>query len=147
MARALFPGVLDYSECRQSAHQILGYLIGRGNRVARARKSELLHLESLFEKLVAQVQQQGHQTLHLSSFPGTDADFARRGEEGQDGPPGVYHDPQAMDIGPDPNLTYPRMTGEIGLFDELGISSEAFLSIVQQMGDPETLPHDTLTLG
>ena len=150
MANALFPGVLDYEECHQLTHQILGYLISRGNRVARARKSELLHLESLFQNLVDQVQQQGHQTLDLSCFGGTVPEASRRGDEEQDGMPGVYHGPHPLENEADPAQSLgamnPPMASEMGFLDDLGISSEAFLSIVQQMGDPETLPDSMLTL-
>lgn len=151
MADALFPDVVDYDECRQSAHGILGDLVSRGNRVARARRDELCHLESLFQTLVEKVQQQGHQTLNLSCFNvmGMAPETVRRGDE-PEGMSGVDQNRQAMEAGPDPEalegIHLPIMS-EMGFLDDLGISSEAFLSIVQQIGDPETLPDDMLTLG
>ncbi|KAL1874768.1 hypothetical protein VTK73DRAFT_187 [Phialemonium thermophilum] len=160
MANALFPGVVDYERCHRLAHQILDELVSRGNRVAHARRSELYHLEGLCRELVAKVRQQGHQTLHLFDVNGTGSpDFvAATGNHG-----GHQHDrllPQegeqsnggAMTVDPWHHLPYlappPLETPSNTEFrDCFGISSEEFLHIVQQMGDPETLPESMLTLG
>ncbi|KAI2462765.1 hypothetical protein F4781DRAFT_419001 [Annulohypoxylon bovei var. microspora] len=120
MANALFPDVVDYRSCRLLTHQILNDLISRGNRVARLRKTELCHLENLYQEF--QTRQQGHRMLHLFGPEGaTVADHSD-------------------------STTSPHTTSNMEFLDNIGISSEEFLSIVQEIGDPESLPESMLTL-
>ncbi len=158
MANALFPGVVDYKGCHQLAHQILDDLVARGNRVAGARRSELYHLEGLCQDLVTKVQQEGHQTLHLFGVDGVAeshlARSANRGQQPHDGMLAQHCEPSGpgMDMVPwhhplPPYLAPPlQMPNDTGFLDSFGISSEEFYHIVQQMGDPETLPGSMLTL-
>jgi len=158
MANALFPGVVDYKGCHQLAHQILDDLVARGNRVAGARRAELYHIEGLCQELVIKVQQQGHQTLHLFGVDGVaESDPARRANRGQQphdrmlaqqcepSGPGMdivpWHHPLPLYLAPPL-----QMPSETEFLDSFGISSEEFYHIVQQMGDPETLPESMLTL-
>lgn len=53
-ATALSPHVFNYNDCPQSAHKIM--LVSKQNRVALARRKELGHLQSPFQRLVDRVQ-------------------------------------------------------------------------------------------
>ncbi|KAL7621984.1 hypothetical protein AAE478_007485 [Parahypoxylon ruwenzoriense] len=150
MANALFPGVVDYQGCRESAHQILDDLSLRGNRVAQARRSELCYLENLYQELVAQVQQQGHQMLHLFSDEGTAAELMRKVNQEHDRLLVVENETGAITAALEPghqlHYMHPHVMSNMEFLDNIGISSEEFLSIVQEIGDPENLPESMLTL-
>ncbi|KAL7945565.1 fungal-specific transcription factor domain-containing protein [Trichoderma barbatum] len=148
MADALFPDVEDYQKGRQLAHQILDSFVSRGSRVARARRTELSHTETLCQELVAEVEQQGHQALHLLYSDGMAADLARKTNEEQErllavtgGEPNA-----ALEMTGDLGNHLPTLNGNLGYLDDIGISSEDFLSIVQQMGNAGDLPESMLTL-
>ncbi|OTB00947.1 hypothetical protein M426DRAFT_225408 [Hypoxylon sp. CI-4A] len=142
MANALFPDVEDYQSFLQLAHQILDSLILRGNRVAHARKSELTHLELLFNELAVQTQQ--HQMLHLFYPEAASSDTTRK--EVQDGERSMAES-SALAMGSDVGRSlHPPMTGtNMEFLDTIGISSEEFLSIVQEIGSTES-PEDIMTL-
>lgn len=141
MANAVFPGVVDYQWCRQLSDSIFDDLIARGNRVARARRAELYHVETLCQELAAQVQQQGHQTLTLSYVDAMNPEFMRRMNEEQEGV--LAGDDQAMYA--DHGEGMHAMTN-MEFLDSVGISSGDFMSIVSQIGDPETIPESMLML-
>ena len=151
MADALFPGVVNYQGCRQLTHQVLDELVARGNRIAGAKRSQLYHLETLCQELVARVQQQGHQTLHLFAVDGMGAELASTGDRAPDRliPPECEQNGLEMNAS-DPwhhlHTMQPNIPSNADVLESIGISSEEFLHIVQQMGDPETLPENTLTL-
>ncbi|KAM0417420.1 hypothetical protein ACHAPT_012569 [Fusarium lateritium] len=149
MATALFPGVADDQGCRQLGHQILDNMISRGNRVAAVRKQELVYLEVQCQELVAQVQQQGLQTLSLAIPDETASELARKADEEQHRLLSAETDP-ALSMGPDSinslHCVHPHLTSNMEFLDNIGISSEDFLSIVQQIGDPDTMPENMLTL-
>ncbi|KAI1453549.1 fungal-specific transcription factor domain-containing protein [Annulohypoxylon moriforme] len=148
MANALFPGVVDYQSCHQLAHQILDDLVSRGNRVAKLRKTELCHLENLY--LEFQTRQQGHRMLHLLNPDGPTNDLIRKENQGQNRHLTVDSDPSTFVTAADPRhpLHSPNAhtTSNMEFLDNIGISSEEFLSIVQEIGDPESLPENMLTL-
>ncbi|PTB36728.1 hypothetical protein M441DRAFT_149933 [Trichoderma asperellum CBS 433.97] len=146
IADALFPDVEDYQKSRQIAHQILDGFVSRGSRVAKARRTELSHVETLCQELVAEVQQQGHQTLHLLYSAGIAADIVRKTNEEQDRLLAASRgEPSAMlEMTGDLGNQSPTLDGNMEYLDDIGISSEEFLSIVQQMGT--TLPESMLTL-
>nr|CEG04989.1 unnamed protein product [Fusarium clavum] len=126
MATALFPGVADDQNSRLQVHQLLDNMIARGNRLASVRKQELVYLEAQCQELVAQVQQQGLQTLSLAVTDETDSELARKADE---------------------ELLETMQGGsDLEFLDNIGISSEEFMSIVQQIGDPDIMPENMLTL-
>lgn len=126
MATALFPGVADDQNSRLQVHQLLDNMIARGNRLASVRKQELVYLEAQCQELVAQVQQQGLQTLSLAATDETDSELARKADE---------------------ELLETMQGGsDLEFLDNIGISSEEFMSIVQQIGDPDIMPENMLTL-
>ncbi|EXK49669.1 hypothetical protein FOMG_02155 [Fusarium oxysporum f. sp. melonis 26406] len=139
MATALFPGVADDQGCRLLIHQLLDNMIARGNRLASVRKQELVYLETQCQELVAQVQQQGLQTLSLAV---TDEDLARKADEEQQRL--LAQETLGMEV--PINCVQNPMTSDMEFLDNIGISSEEFLSIVHQIGDPDIMPENMLTL-
>ncbi|KNA95952.1 hypothetical protein FOXG_01324 [Fusarium oxysporum f. sp. lycopersici 4287] len=139
MATALFPGVADDQGCRLLIHQLLDNMIARGNRLASVRKQELVYLETQCQELVAQVQQQGLQTLSLAV---TDEDLARKADEEQQRL--LAQETLGMEV--PINCVQNPMTSDMEFLDNIGISSEEFLSIVHQIGDPDIMPGNMLTL-
>lgn len=139
MATALFPGVADDQGCRLLIHQLLDNMISRGNRLASVRKQELVYLEAQCQELVAQVQQQGLQTLSLAV---TDEDLARKADEEQQRL--LAQETLGMEV--PMNCVQNHMTSDMEFLDNIGISSEEFLSIVHQIGDPDIMPENMLTL-
>ncbi|KAM5360787.1 hypothetical protein ACJZ2D_013533 [Fusarium nematophilum] len=149
MATALFPGVADDQGTRQLAHHILDNMVSRGNRVAAVRKAELVYLENQCQELITQVQQQGLQTLSLAVPDETASELARKADEEQQQRLLAETDPSALPMGDSVNplhCVHPPMASNMEFLDNIGISSEEFLSIVQQIGDPDTLPESMLTL-
>ncbi|KAI1204694.1 uncharacterized protein F4807DRAFT_446372 [Annulohypoxylon truncatum] len=148
MANALFPGVVDYQSCHQLAHQILDNLISRGNRVAKLRKTELCYLETLYREF--QTRQQGHRMLHLFNAEGSAIDFIQKENQENsrhfavDGGSNTFA--TAADSRHHLHSPHPHTTSNMEFLDNIGISSEEFLSIVQEIGDPESLPESMLTL-
>ncbi|KAH8202817.1 hypothetical protein TruAng_002980 [Truncatella angustata] len=167
MASTLFPQVINYAEYQQSSHLILDDLMMRGNRIASARRAELAHLEQLCQALTAQIQRQGHQTLHLQSqdmnilttivaersTSGGVALHRGRAEENNLASIAPNASADRSSFGMALESGYP-LSGEqngtsitMDFLSDIGISSEEFNNIVQQIGDPETLPESMLTLG
>ncbi|KAF5020812.1 hypothetical protein F66182_7151 [Fusarium sp. NRRL 66182] len=146
MATALFPGVADDQGCRQLVHQILDNMIARGNRLATVRKQELVYLEAQCQELVAQVQQQGLQTLSLAVTDETASELARKADEEQQQ---RLLAAESLSMGADSvplHCVQAPMTSDMEFLDNIGISSEDFMSIVQQIGDPDSMPENMLTL-
>lgn len=129
MATALFPGVADDQNSRHLVHQLLDNMIARGNRLAKVRKQELVYLESQCQELVTQVQQQGLQTLSLAVTDEATSESVGKVDE-------------------DRLLTtdMEEGTSDLDFLDNIGISSEEFMAIVQQIGDPDIMPENMLTL-
>ncbi|KAM0187692.1 hypothetical protein ACHAPI_011012 [Fusarium lateritium] len=137
MATALFPGVADDEGCQLLVHQLLDTMIARGNRLATVRKQELVYLEAQCQELVVQVQQQGLQTLSLAV---TDED-----EEQQQRLLAAASIPMEAAALPMYCVQNP-ITSDMEFLDNIGISSEDFMSIVNQIGDPDIMPENMLTL-
>ncbi|KIL87955.1 hypothetical protein FAVG1_08837 [Fusarium avenaceum] len=137
MATALFPGVADDECCQLLVHQLLDSMIARGNRLAGVRKQELVYLEAQCQELVAQVQQQGLQTLSLVV---TDEDEEQQQRLLAAASMGMESDALPMYCVQNP------VTSDMEFLDNIGISSEDFMSIVNQIGDPDIMPENMLTL-
>ncbi|OAQ92981.1 Zn(II)2Cys6 transcription factor [Purpureocillium lilacinum] len=152
MANALFPNLDDGPTSSQEAHAILDEMVFKGNRVAAMRKSELAHLETLFGELSKRAERRGLQTLTLSSLPagsdmGPELDHNSNEndvvtEDGsRDGYPAHSERTAVSAAGGDgghplgPQLPPEAVSNEY--LGNIGISSYEFLSIVDQMGDPE----------
>lgn len=135
MANAVFPQVIDGQVHSQEAHWILDEMISNGNRIAEVRKAELVYLESLFRELAAQVETRGLQPLLLST---PDEPGARQSDEERQGilPADANMMAFSMDQYPQsPPSADPQMPSEF--LDNIGISSAEFLSIVEEIGNPD----------
>ena len=67
MANALFPQVDHGQSFSRQAHSILDDMIANGNRIAQARKEQLVYLENLFQELASRARSQGLQLLTLTT--------------------------------------------------------------------------------
>jgi hypothetical protein len=151
MANALFPDVVDFNSCHEMAHQILNDLVYRGNRVAQARRSELCHLEDLCSELISRGQRKGLQILHLSGPDSQVRNLGRKTNGDHERVLSATNEPHAVSKYVDANHTihtvpHKQPTSDMEFLDDIGISSEEFRFIVQQMGDSETIPDNMLTL-
>ncbi|KAI9147101.1 Proline utilization trans-activator [Paramyrothecium foliicola] len=144
MAETLFPNVTDYDFCHQTTEQIFESLISRGNRIALARRAEYQHVRGLCLELMEKAQQQGHPILSLASQDLTTVEPTRMASAGVEDLQSTDSNFSGMAMTADPNhplhYLHPHVTSNMEFLDTIGISSEDFLSIVQQIGDPETLP-------
>ncbi|KAK2731654.1 hypothetical protein CKAH01_08810 [Colletotrichum kahawae] len=149
MAGAIFPDISENHTNNKAAHEILSDMVTRGNRVAGVRRTELLHVELMFEKLEEQSNSRGHCSLRLSSV----MDMGSNPEEDRQNVSTMEADADAAAM----------ITGAVGLFplmpssdstnadfldllDSVGISSEEFFSITQGMGDIEDIPEGVLRM-
>ncbi|KAL4894954.1 fungal-specific transcription factor domain-containing protein [Aspergillus ambiguus] len=155
MANALFPPVADDQTYSKTAHWILDEMIRGGNKVAEARKAELRCIEGLFEEFAQRVQQGGLRVLTLSGPGNADVETVAV-VENQNGESLAQ---------PQPPVAQPRVSAQLSLRgsqspsadadtsvnidsldDVTGISSYEFLSIVNQIGNPEAL-YNVLEVG
>lgn len=138
MANAVFPQVVDGQLHQQETHSILDEMICNGNRVAAVRKAELVYLESLFQELATRVESRGLQPLTLSTPNGIEMEPGQTREERQEG---LVADPEIMALPVGDYSQSPRLTDlqvpSSDILDNIGISSAEFLSIVDQIGNPD----------
>ncbi|KAI9034871.1 Zn(II)2Cys6 transcription factor [Aspergillus affinis] len=136
MATTLFPHATEGQSYTAEAHAILDEMIYKGNRLAVTRKTELTHLEGLFCELGARIERRGLQTLTLLSPDQDVGDLTHEPEEDTTltGPatmtPSMIGDP-----GCSPSAL-PPITSNLEFLENIGISSDEFLSIVNQIGNP-----------
>ncbi|KAF3386956.1 hypothetical protein F1880_001157 [Penicillium rolfsii] len=148
MANALFPSDPDSQSYSHVAHSILDEMVLSGNRVAEARKRELIRIEGLFQELARRVEQEGLRILTLED-PGL-ADLAPVNIPGESQPedvsvtePSIGFQPSTRD-----NRPYPAgalAPANIEFLDSIGISSNDFLSIVDQINNPG-MPYGALDI-
>ncbi|WQF77306.1 hypothetical protein CDEST_02320 [Colletotrichum destructivum] len=148
MANAIFPSTSDLDRLVhiQQAHSILDEMVQKGNSVAEVRKSELVHLEWLFEQFATRVGQQDFQRRRLSASIE------------------AIMDPAAINVAvTEPDLVsmttlsesqalispFPDTPDNTEFLQSIGISSEDFLSIAEQMGSQsqDGLPYSIMDLG
>lgn len=148
MANAIFPSTSDLDRLVhiQQAHSILDEMIQKGNSVAEVRKAELVHLEWLFEQFATRVSQQDFQRRRLSASIE------------------AIMDPAAINVAAtEPDLVsmttlsesqalispFPDTPDNTEFLQSIGISSEDFLSIAEQMDSQsqDGFPYSTMDLG
>ncbi|KAH8433304.1 fungal specific transcription factor domain-containing protein [Aspergillus melleus] len=145
MATTLFPHATEGQSYTAEAHAILDEMIYKGNRLAVTRKTELTHLEGLFDELGARIERRGLQTLTLASPDQDVGDLTHEPEEDTTltGPatmtPSMLGDP-----GCSPSVL-PPIASNLEFLENIGISSDEFLSIVNQIGNP--VSHSVLDPG
>ncbi|KAI9373628.1 hypothetical protein BJX61DRAFT_533025 [Aspergillus egyptiacus] len=158
MAGALFPTVTEPQTCMADTYAILDHMVARGNKLAAARKSELVQLETLFRELVARIERRGLEILTLEVpvpgifLPSGDvADHANGNGGGQDGDGGAGtgtgvgnglmgtgSDSIAMSVaGESASPSVLAQAPNLDFLDSIGISSCEFFSLVNQIGGVE----------
>ena len=115
-------------------------MIAKGNRLAAARKTELTHLEVLFGELAARIERRGLPTLTLFSPVQNDNGNEienRSSVEQQDAMISVEQETTALSEPRDPSncssAAIPPLPSDLEFLDSIGISSDEFLSIANQM--------------
>lgn len=153
MANTLFPHEADCQTYSEQARSILDEMVYKGNRLAAARKTELAHLEKLFGELAARIERRGLQTLTLSAPEhnengnnenedenenenGTDEGTNEQHEETTPTVPTTIALSATGDTDPSPS-DLPPIPSNLEFLDNIGISSYEFLSLVDQIGNPE----------
>ena len=154
MAKTLFPHATEGHGYSEQAHSVFDEMVFKGNKLAAARKTELTHLEGLFQELAVRIERYGLQTLALT-VPHT-----QNTEDGNEVPhypaqqlqdpvvdPALHaHDhanaqahlhPHALHEDPVSSPSFPHLASSVELLDEIGISSYEFLSIIEQIGKTE----------
>jgi proline utilization trans-activator len=139
MAEALFPQVPDNQSHRQEAHMILDAMINKGNKIAEARKAELTYLEGLVREIASRVEQQGLQTLTLSIPQDEVVEVHTEHQEQDQGLASVANSAENnMSMMEDSGMgicpNFQTMSND-ELLQDIGISSDEFLSIIGQMAN------------
>lgn len=150
MASALFPEAVDGRAAAQEARSILDQMISNGNKVAKVRKEELLHLEGLFHEVAARAESNGLQPLSLATALQNeeiqhDRDGIRASTDAQQYNWRASQFSDAIIPDADGNTVYdPAMyhgdalMPSAELLNDIGISSTEFLAIIDQIGNPDT---------
>ncbi|KAJ5093546.1 hypothetical protein N7456_009407 [Penicillium angulare] len=138
MANALFPQVDHGQSLSRQAHVILDGMISHGNRIAEARKEELVYLENLFQTLTSRAKSQGLQLLTLST---PECPEPRAENYVDENPPLALTNSEWMSM---PTSDYPQTVysndlemPSVELLSNIGISSAEFLNIVDTLGAPD----------
>ncbi|KAK1625408.1 hypothetical protein BDP81DRAFT_463935 [Colletotrichum phormii] len=127
MANALFPAAVGADEPAQM-RQTHNDMASKGNLVAEVRKAELAHLETLFREFTRRVGEQ---------------DFEGRGPSGLI--EAIADPTQTQTLINEPDLVSTTTLNNTEFLETIGISSDDFLSIVEQMGNEDDLPFSITT--
>lgn len=151
MAYTVFPNMADNQECSKLAYPTLDEMIHQGNKIAEVRKAELTHLERLCQELAARPEQSGFQIMTLPSPEGSSTDrddgslISENTQTEMTVPPTM-----GAETGPflqnhiAPISDYGPQISHTEFLDDIGISSEDFLAIVDQMGDQDIFPNSLM---
>ncbi|KAL4988818.1 hypothetical protein BDW68DRAFT_176487 [Aspergillus falconensis] len=155
MASALFPNITesqDYIDI-QDAYAILDQMVARGNRLAGARKTELVQLETLFRELSGRIERRGLETLILPCPTQSEqggaaaAEYIARMDSDEDvnvGGLAVSAGGEAIPLSMPGSPSVLNGAGaavqapNMDILDSIGISSYEFFSLVNQIG-PESV--------
>lgn len=146
MAKAVFPNVTEgeNENCMNDIHSILDQMIQRGNKLAAARKSELVQLEKLFQEVAERIERRGLETLTLPtslapvpppSELGSEFMMAGRVERPQDSADLAACSVPLNSVPGSPSVL--AQASSLGFLDSIGISSYEFFSLVNQIGQTE----------
>ncbi|KAL5362581.1 Zn(II)2Cys6 transcription factor [Aspergillus floccosus] len=143
MANTLFPHLAEGNPRSQQAHSLLDEMIHKGSRIAAVRKTELVHLEALFEELGTRIERRGLQVLTLST-PEDPRPVPEDSTSGNERAVSSMFNPENMPLnttGEEESsstpTSFPQSTNSLGLLENIGISSYEFFSILEQIGNPE----------
>ncbi|GKZ44513.1 hypothetical protein AbraIFM66951_006717 [Aspergillus brasiliensis] len=146
MAGAVFPNVTEgeNENCMKDVHSILDQMIQRGNKLAAARKSELVQLEKLFHEVAERIERRGLETLTLPTSLAAAPPQSELGSEyfiaGRVDQPHDSADPTACPVSLTSVPGSPSLLAQapsLGFLDSIGISSYEFFSLVNQIGQTE----------
>jgi hypothetical protein len=144
MASTLFHSIADDQDFASKAHEILDELIYKGNRVAQARKTELLNLQNLCLELNRQSEQHGLQPLALGIS--INSDVIGSTTELPEQISGAWEQPTSMSVAAlmdtqEVNIAQSdaSVPSNLDFLDGIGISSGDFYSIVDEMGNQNIL--------
>ncbi|KAF6830286.1 hypothetical protein CPLU01_07461 [Colletotrichum plurivorum] len=144
IANALFPSAagVDVPTHSLEAHAILDDMVLKGNAVADVRRAELVHLEFLFAEFSMRAAEPGVRPVQPESAPAE----APAGDS-----VAVASEPDLVSLttlSESQSLFCPSKTPNNAEFlDSVGISSDDFLSILEQMGSQDDPPFTILDLG
>jgi proline utilization trans-activator len=154
IATAIFPDMADNQTYTLSdAHWIYEQMIQKGNKVAEARRTELNFLEVAFEQFAIRVKQQELETfswIETTEVDGLNDELVTEVEQRSGIPQNTIQSQQDLQQGniareqfsgdPPTHITLltpttkdPQSSENIDFLDDLGISSEAFFSLLDQM--------------
>ncbi|KAK1676008.1 hypothetical protein BDP55DRAFT_693686 [Colletotrichum godetiae] len=147
MATALFPAAVGADEPArmQQTHTILDDMVSKGNLVAEVRKAELAHLETLFREFTRRVREQdfeGNVPTGLNediTDPITTQALVNE--------PDLVSTTTLSEMQPLTSVFSDNTPDNTEFLETIGISSDDFLSIVEQMGNEDDLPFSILDLG
>lgn len=152
IARAIFPDIgEEQNDGTNKAHSLFNEMIQNGNRVAEIRKAEYDFLELALQEFTTRVKAQELQPFSwMSAITNSHIEATTIGniEQMQSARPGhmiststpfvemvgPVNDPTATSLSNSQSFTVPDF------FDNIGISSNAFLSIVDQIGETTFQP-------
>lgn len=157
MASAVFPGMANSQPCNlRDSHLIFDGLVRKGNRVAEARESQLIFLEVAFEEFATRAKQQGLQTPCWSSAladawtdaativvdPGQEQQLHRGHQDQHTVREGSGAVPFAVDVADHDEMPllvgeHPPLPENAQFLDNIGISADDFLNIVDTIGGLE----------
>lgn len=144
MANTLFPSVGDGQISSQEAHSLLDIMISKGNKIAGVRKAELAHLETLFMELALRIETQGLQPLTLAMPKPMEIP----GQEPHGSISVTDTDAIGLSMTGDPRTPAPApMLSHVEFLDSIGISSDDFFTIVDQIANQDTLSYSLLDIG
>lgn len=149
MTKTLFPHATEGQGYSEQAHSVFDEMVFKGNRLAAARKTELSHLEGLFQELAVRIERHGLQTLALTVPQTQDGEVphypAQHLQEPvvdpalhEHGHAHVHAHPHALHEDPVSSPSFPHLANGVELLDEIGISSYEFQSIIEQIGKTES---------
>jgi hypothetical protein len=149
MAGALFPNVTESQNCIKDAYAILDQMIQRGNKLAAARKAELVQLDKLFQDLSARIERRGLETMILPD-PGVvegaphpvDHNHIFQLNQRDDTPGNSLTGAETISLSLAGDPSSPSVLAQAPNLDflgSIGISSYEFFSLVNQIGHPESL--------
>ncbi|KAL2824839.1 hypothetical protein BJY01DRAFT_262820 [Aspergillus pseudoustus] len=140
MAGVLFPNVTESQTSLKDAYLVLDQMIDKGNKLALARKSELVQLETLFRELAVRIERRGMETLILPApLPLPPDPTAGLGGDPSSSSNGPETLPLSMAVDPgSPSELAAQEAANVDFLDSIGISSYEFFSLVNQIGHPES---------
>lgn len=146
IAYALFHSEPAENPHTRTAQKIFQQLVSGGNKVAEARRADLMHIQYLLQEFSNRTEKQGMKSLRSldgpfeHASPNIDDDrqgtsLSRMDSTALNWPLGPADDSSTFELTQEPLLQ------GIDCLEAIGISSNEFLSIVDQIG-AQDVPHD-----